>query len=174
MCGIAFSSLRSEAFFPRRPVQSFATIKATPSPLRLLRGVSSGLFGWVGLSVLLACFIKAEVAGAREADGECKAVERLAYAPPNLYLEDIVMNFELDDEDTTVTSLLTLYRRSGTEHMDLVLDGDASVILKSIALSTRATPASPSLRSQAHMHFTELEAHVAENTQFQYRITLAN
>ncbi|CBZ54393.1 Aminopeptidase N, related [Neospora caninum Liverpool] len=51
--------------------------------------------------VLLACFIKAEVAGAREADGECKAVERLAYAPPNLYLEDIVMNFELDDEDTT-------------------------------------------------------------------------
>nr|PIM03860.1 putative aminopeptidase n [Toxoplasma gondii COUG] len=150
---------------------SATTMNATVSPCRISGGVSSRLCGWGVLSFLLASVITVQVSRAGEEKEEPKAVVRLDYKPPNFYLEDIVLDFNLDDEDTTVEALLTLYRRAGTEPMNLVLDGDESVILKSISL---ATTSSPSLRGQGRVTFTELDGQMPTDSQFQFRIVDGN
>ncbi|PFH35329.1 putative aminopeptidase n [Besnoitia besnoiti] len=75
--------------------------------------------------------------GPEETPGDEKqptGLKRLDYTPPDFFVEHAYVEVDLNDDDTTVTSLLTLHRRAGAELRDLVLDGDSNLVVGSVAL----------------------------------------
>ncbi|PHJ22117.1 aminopeptidase n [Cystoisospora suis] len=91
--------------------------------------------GRLGFPLTCTVFAMADDVSASSKESETsRKIFRKDYTPAPFFIDFVDLDFELHDEETIVTSVLTMRRRAGVEPEDLELDGEG-LELKKVAVA---------------------------------------